>query len=165
MSLSEQFAPSALIAASLIGLVPSILCSREVCLDDAVTKYTADMPSPELFHMELKRWKNHFLPVPPELWPASPAEAIKKCDATLFPNIAVLLQIACTIPVTSCECERSASALRRLNNYMRASMGKSRLTNLALLHIHYDTEVDLERVVECYARLHPRRLELDSMLS
>ena len=86
------------------------------------------------------------------------------CDPTIFPNISVLLQIACTLPVTSCECERSASALRRLNKYMRASMGKCRLSNLALLHIHYDTPVDLDRVVDCYSHLHPRRLELESLL-
>ena len=69
--------------------------------------------------------------------PSSPAAAIKACDRDNFPNIFVLLQIACTIAVTSyaCECECSASTLRRLNNYMRASMCKERLSNLALLHI------------------------------
>ena len=100
----------------------------------------------------------------PKLRPASPAAAIKECDSDSFPNISVLLQLACTLPVTSCECERSASVLRRLNNYMRASMGKSRLSHLALLHIHYDANVDLDEVVDCYARLHPRRLELESIL-
>ena len=100
----------------------------------------------------------------PEKRPCSPAKAIKECDAIDFPNISVLLTIACTIPVTSCECERSASALRRLNNYMRASMAKDRLSHLALLHIHYDIPIDLDNVVDYYARLHPRRLELDSVL-
>ena len=38
---------------------------------------------------------------------------------------------------------------------MRASMGKSRLSCLALFYIHYDTVVDLDRVVDCYARVHP----------
>ena len=75
-----------------------------------------------------------------------------------------MLRIICTIPVTSCECERSASALRRLNNCMHASMGKARLSHLALLHIHYDMELDLDQVVDCYAHLHPRRLELDSLI-
>ena len=103
------------------------------------------------------------MPMSPQLRPASPAAAIKDCDSDSFPNISVLLQMACTIPVTSCECERSASVLRQLNNYMQASMGKSRLSNLALLHIHY-AEVDLDKVVDCYAHLHPRRLELESTL-
>ena len=132
-------------------------------LDGAITKYAADMPSPELFGMELGR-RNHFVTVTADLRPASPEEAIKKCDTTLFPNIAVLLQVARTIPVTSCECERSAGALRRLNNYIRASMGKSRLANLALLHIHYDTEVNLDNVVDCNAPLHLRRLKLENLL-
>ena len=54
--------------------------------------------------------------------------------------------------------------LRRLINYMRASMGKDRLSHLALLHIHYPTPVDLDTVVDCYARLQPRRLQLENLL-
>ena len=142
----------------------SVLCLKDVELEAAVGKYNADLSSPELFEMELKRWKSRYMSMPSDLRPASPAEAIKECDCVLPPNIRVLLQIACTIPVTSCECERSASVLRLLNNYMRASMGQSRLSYLALLHIHYDTLVDLDVVVDCYARLHPRRLALDSLL-
>ena len=98
-----------------------------------------------------------------QLRPASPAVAIKDCDAALFPYISILIQIARTIPVT-CECERSgASTLRRLNNYKRASMGKDRLSHLALWYIHYTTPVDLDTVVDCYAPLHPRRLQLQNL--
>ena len=67
------------------------------------------------------------------------------------------MQIACAIPVTSCECERSASGLRRLNNFTRASVGKDRLSFLALLHIHYDTAIDLDKVVDHFARRHPAK--------
>ena len=42
-------------------------------------------------------------------------------------------------------------------------MGKNQLSNLALLHIHYDTPVDLDEVVDIYAKLHPWRLELNSL--
>ena len=87
--------------------------------------------------------------------PSTAAAAIKMCDKDMYPNISTLLQIACTIPVTSCECERSASVLRRLNNYMRASMGKERLTWLALLHIHYDMHIDLDNVVSLFSKKHP----------
>ena len=99
-----------------------------------------------------------------ELRPSTPAAAIKECDSDLYPNVRVLLQIACTLPVTSCECEQRASALRRLHNYMSASMGNRRLSNLALLHIHYDMDVDLDEVVTRYAHLHPRKLVLDSII-
>ena len=164
MCIEQRFSQSALIATSLLGLVPSIMCSRDVDVQSAAVTYAADLPSPELLHCEMERWKQRYMNHKPEDRPSSPAKAIKDCDRDCFPNVYILLQIACTIPVTSCECERSASALRRLNNYMRASMGQTRLSNLALLHIHYDTPINLEEVVDIYARLHPRRLELDSLL-
>ena len=43
-------------------------------------------------------------------------------------------------------------------------MGKKQLSILALLHTHYDTPMDLDEVVDCYAKLHPRRLEFESLL-
>ena len=45
-------------------------------------------------------------------------------------------------------------------------MGNSRLSSLALLHIHYDMDVhvDLDEVVTRYAHLHPRKLELESII-
>lgn len=164
MCLDQQFSPAAIIASSLLALVPSILCSKNTSLETVARMYEGDLPSPELLEMELTRWKNRYMSMSPDERPSTPAKAIKDCDCESFPNIFILLQIACTLPVTSCECERSASALRRLNNYMRASMGKSRLSHLALLHIHYNTPIDLDKVVDIYAELHPRRLELDSLL-
>ena len=158
-SLETQFSAAALVSASLIGIVPSICCTRDVDLEQALATYEQDLPSTELFSAELNRWNRKFKETPEENRPASPAEAIKQCDGDLFPNIRVLLQIACTLPVTSCECERSASALRRLHNYMRASMGTSRLSSLDLLHIHYDREVNLEEFVDLFAAMHPRRMQ------
>ena len=96
--------------------------------------------------------------------PDTAANAIKECDQEMFPNINVLLQICCTIPATSCECERSASALRRLHTYTRVTVSQDRLSHLALFHIHYSAEVDLDEVVELFARKHPRRLEFGTLL-
>ena len=165
-SIEKQFSQHTTIATSLLGLVPSVFCSEsEASLDieSVVSMYETDLHSPELLEMELARWKRRYKSRPEEKRPTTPASAIKDCDKESFPNIFVLLQIACTLPVTSCECERSASTLRRLNNYLRASMGKSRMSHLALLHMHYDTPVDLEEVVNTYAKIHPRRLELDCL--
>ena len=102
--------------------------------------------------------------LPEKMRRTTSASAIKECDKDMYPNVYVLLQLACTIPATSCECERSASTLRRLNNYMKTSMGKERLSNLALLHIHYNTDIDLDQVVDTFSRKHPRRLELENVL-
>ena len=57
----------------------------------------------------------------------------------------------------SCECERSASALRQLHNYLCASMTTKRLSSLELLHIHYDDEMDLDEAVSTFSKLHPWR--------
>ena len=42
-------------------------------------------------------------------------------------------------------------------------MGKDQLSHLELMHIHYDTPVDLDKVVDAFSTQHPRRLELDSL--
>ena len=116
ISINRQFSKSAVTAISLLGLVPSIICSQDVNLEEALIKYRDDLPSPEFMDVELRRWRNRYMAMLREKRPCSPAKAIKECDATDFPNISVLLTIACIIPVTACKCERSASDLRHLNN-------------------------------------------------
>ena len=163
-TLDSQFSEAAKVASSLLGVVPSVCCSQEVNLDAALEKYHQDLPSVELFSGELRRWIKKVEKMPVEERPATAAQAIKVCDPDMFPNVSIILQITCTLPVTSCQCERIASALRRLHNYMRASMDEQRLSSLALMHMHYDKEVNLDRVVDLFSKLHPRRLELDTLL-
>ena len=115
-SLNDQFSKSAIIASSLLGLVPSVLCCHDTSLDAIAQEYKDDLPSPELLSMEVRRWKARYVKMPENLRPESPAQAIDDCDADMYPNIFILLKIACTILATSCECEHSASALRRLHN-------------------------------------------------
>ena len=96
--------------------------------------------------------------------PDTASKALKECDDDLFPNIYTLLKICATIPATSCECERSASSLRRLHTYNRACMGQERLSSLALMYIHYQAKIVLDEVVNLFASKHPRRLELGTIL-
>ena len=126
--------------------------------------YDSDLPSPELLDQEADRWKRKFLAMEPKSRPTSCASAIKACDPRTFPNIFIFLNIACTLPVTSCECERSCSVLRRLSNYMRATMGQERLSSLALLHIHYNSDINVTKVVDIFAALHPRGLEMKNII-
>ena len=110
----------------------------------AIELYKGDLPTPEIIEQEILRWKVKWASVPENERPQTCATAIKLCSSIAFPNIYTLLKIACTLPVTSCECERSASVIRRLDNYMRHCMTEERLTALAPLHIHYDTNIDME---------------------
>lgn len=112
-------------------------------MTEKVDLYSADLPSPELhvFSHELARWKFRYQTKMEPEWPSTCADTLVNCDKDLFPNIYkyiyiyTLLQIASTIPVSSCECEHSASVLRHLRNFMRAGMTENRLTSLALMHI------------------------------
>uniref|UniRef100_A0A671VMP9 DUF4371 domain-containing protein n=1 Tax=Sparus aurata TaxID=8175 RepID=A0A671VMP9_SPAAU len=134
---NSRFSPLSVTASRLMGLIPSIQCNSDVTVDisEAVCLYQDDLPSPELNDQELKRWKLK--------WQTKSSEQR---------------------PITSCECERSASTLRRLNTCMRSSIGEDRMSSLALIHSHYDMVVDLDEAVHIYSKMHPRRLELMSVL-
>ena len=111
-SLEERFSRSAVMATSLLSLVPSVLWTQDLILDSVGDSYRQDIDSSELLPAEIRKWKSRYLSMLEKLMSTSPARVIEECDKDLFPNIFTLLQIACTIPVTSCECERSPSALR-----------------------------------------------------
>ena len=133
-------------ASGLLGLVPDIVCEETtVDVTRASAMYVNDLPHPELLETELFRWKRHWQRRPPAERPTTVSAAVKLCCKADFPNVHVLLRIACTLPVTSCECERSASSLRRLHTFTRTSMAQERLSSLALIHIHYDTKVTLTK--------------------
>ena len=96
--------------------------------------------------------------------PSTLAEAVKICDYDVYPNIFILLSICCTWPVTTCECERSFSGPRRLNTYLRATQSSERLDALALMHIHGDMNIDVDCIIDLFAKLHPCRMQLTDVL-
>ncbi|CAF2535672.1 unnamed protein product [Rotaria sp. Silwood2] len=58
-----------------------------------------------------------------------------------------LLKILWTIPVNTCECERSFSSLRRLKTYIRSSTGQERLSRLSLISIERTFDIDIDTIV------------------
>ncbi|XP_066956267.1 52 kDa repressor of the inhibitor of the protein kinase-like [Macrobrachium rosenbergii] len=150
-------------------LTPSVQCNDDIDIDlmpAAAELYKDDdLPSPELVPQELKRWKLKCKLLSKDSMPLTCAKAIKMCDPSMFPNICTLLKIACTLSVTSCECEKSASTLRRLNAFMRANMKEERLSSLALIHTNYNMPTDLDKAEDIFSKLHPRRLELTSVFT
>ena len=95
--------------------------------------------------------------------PDTIAKALKVCDADMYPNLSILLQIYDTITVTTCECERSGSVIERLNAYLRVSMGQERMSGLAFIHINYD--VDIDEVNNIFAQKKKRALEFLNICS
>uniref|UniRef100_A0A8C9XYC6 HAT C-terminal dimerisation domain-containing protein n=1 Tax=Sander lucioperca TaxID=283035 RepID=A0A8C9XYC6_SANLU len=80
-------------------------------------------------------------------------------DPDMFPSLRATIQIALTVPVSSCSCERSFSALRRLHSWLRQTMGQKRLHNLAAMSIENDILKHLShnRVIDRFATLKNRR--------
>lgn len=91
----------------------------------------------------------HVLQRPADKRPTIGESALQERDSYLLPNIRVVVRMLCTLPVTSCECEQSASVLHHLPNFMHVG------TSLALMHIHYQHRIDMNTAVKLFAELHP----------
>ena len=77
---------------------------------------------------------------------------MRQCPAMrdMYPVMTALVRLRLVIPATSCESERSFSALRRLKTYRRCTMAQERLCNLALcqVHKHKLDDLDLDQLME-----------------
>ena len=72
--------------------------------------------------------------------------ALGACDSRLYPNVHLLLLIACTLPMTSAEAERSFSLLMRLKTNARSTMAEERLADLSVIAMHYKERVAADEV-------------------
>jgi hAT family C-terminal dimerisation region len=68
-----------------------------------------------------------------------------------------LAQIACTIPVTSVQSERSFSCLKLVKTHLRTTMLDDRLSDIAVLSIHTARarSLDLDKVVDKFIAIYP----------
>ena len=156
--LENRFAEHSRLAALGSNLVASVYlenpgnctyCSKAI--SEFAKRYSGDMPfASDVIHLYLslhpgaRRWRlflihqtqllTHWLP------------QTSSCSQP-----SSLLCIFSTIPVTTCECERSVSSLRHLKSYLRSTMGQERLSALALLNIHYSMEINLDQVISMFA--------------
>ena len=78
-------------------------------------------------------------------------ELVRLKDA--FPTLLKAIHIALTIAVSTAECERSFSALKRIKTYLRSTMTEQRLTDLAILSIEKElaNDISLDDVVDLFA--------------
>ena len=78
----------------------------------------------DLVKEEIHHWKTEWQDVAEKDRPNTAASALKACDKRRFPNVKRLLRILCTLPLTSAECERTFSCMRRLKSYLRSTAGR-----------------------------------------
>ena len=80
----------------------------------------------------------------------------KKLKAAFF-ELYRLVSIACTLPVSSAECERSFSSMRLIKNDLRSLMKDERLDSLMMLGIHRarGNTLDMDSVVSMFKAKFP----------
>lgn len=79
-------------------------------------------------------------------------ETLISIDQNFYPTITKYLRILVTLPVSVATAERSFSSLRRIKSWMRSRMKQYCLDGLALLHIHRDIDIEIERVIDRFAK-------------
>ena len=75
----------------------------------------------------------------------------------MLPEFSKVLKIYSVLPISSCETERSFSALKRLKTYLRSKMGQNRLSSLALMHLERNIvnsvlQEDMSKLIDKFAR-------------
>ena len=166
--MKSRFSPHHRVALLGLSLVPSALVSLsadniKANVAGLVAQYQHDLRSPRSVATQVHSWKLKWEEKAKQhgkaCLPTSPSEALPHATS-LFPDIQILLQILCTLPVTSCTNERSHSSLKRIKTYLRSTCSNERLSALALMLIHRDVPVDPLTMVEEFARRQPRRMQL-----
>ena len=134
--------------------------------EQAVSFYKDDLPNSDLVDEEFHLWKSRWLAVSKEERPETINKGMQQCFPTTLPNIYALLKLFATLPLSSCSCERSASTLRWLNNYLRCTQTEHRLSvsALALIHCNYNETIDVNHVCKLFLEKYPRRIECANML-
>ena len=109
---------------------------------------------------ELRRWQTLWLQesaVNVASVPCNLLLALDSGDMDSFPNIHSLLVIACTLPITRAEAERSLSLLWRIKTYTRSTLASEHLSDLAVMSMHYSERISVE-VLHAFVQAHPRRI-------
>ena len=118
--LDDRFIDTPPECVGLLHLLPRECYSSELedMPDDLVKAaefYKEDVPHsamlPTEYRMWVSKWQQH---TTREDVPKKLVDAFFACDRFTFPNIRVLLHLALTMPITSCESERSFSQLKLL---------------------------------------------------
>ena len=121
------------------------------------------LPQLSDFEREIAVWKTHVSEL--ELDDDKKKSLQSICSiamehSTFYPNIHTVLSLLLTLPVGSCSCERSFSALKRLKTWCRSSMTNSRLDMLAMGYINRERTQSAENVLRTWDLSGDRRIAL-----
>ena len=131
-NLSSRFDMHVKQAALIQKLIPSKVTENFTISDisNAIHFYKDDLPNPGIVDEALCRWKTKSPSMPLKDRPQLLTECLKRCSN--FPNIFALLKLFATLPLSSCSCERSASALLRQGRIQNFAKGGSWLMAMVI---------------------------------
>lgn len=126
------------ITIGLLYLLPSecIKLGNDVMVPEelakAVNLFKGDFPRAVMFNTEYDSWVRQWKENSSAVIPDTLIGALKECSVLAYPNLNTLLILALTLPITSCESERSFSQLKLIKTARRATMSESRLSSMEI---------------------------------
>jgi len=162
--LNSRFSENSLVVYTGLHLIPSKILEKEGTIRKQPLKdlcksffsfYHDDFPYPLRIEAELGHWEE-FWRTHKVLCPSNISDTLKAIPPHCFPNIRVALRILATVPITSCECERSFSGMKRVKHCLRSKMGPERMNGLCLMNFHLDKVPDANIVCDKYLSLKDR---------
>lgn len=75
-----------------------------------------------------------------------------------FKQIYLVIKLYLTIPTSTCEGERCFSVLKLIKTFLRTTMTNERLSDLAILKISNDVNINYEEIINEFANLRNRQL-------
>jgi len=147
-NMQEKFSAHHLIALKLVALIPSMIESYNWSdVLQTVRFYQSELACEAEVLNEYNQWKDFCLRMNQEDRPSLPLLALDIVPSRLA-NINILLRIFCTLPVSTCTAERAFSAMKLIKSYLRNTMTDERLTALALVYIHPEIDINVEKVID-----------------
>ena len=74
--------------------------------------------------------------------------------SSAFPQTLRMIKNAITMPISQVICERSFSKMKIIKNYLRNSMSDKRLSDLTVLAVERDFDIDYQRGIGKFSRYH-----------
>ncbi|CAF2050659.1 unnamed protein product [Rotaria magnacalcarata] len=72
----------------------------------------------------------------------------------IFPTLVTLIKSAITMPVSSTTCERTFSKMKMIKTTIRSTMTDDRLSDLCLIAVERDIELNFEQLIDKFADIH-----------
>lgn len=159
--LKTRFPPELEGALLATYLLPANIANlSEELLSKLKEEFADFLPHPSSFISEVSTWKVHMAEAEDDKRNLLAMCSFANNNRLFYPNIHSVLLLLLSLPVGSCSCERSFSALRRLKTWCRNSMSDERLDSLALGYINQERSFTPEEILQVWDRSGHRRIAL-----